>query len=609
MKTAKGRISKKKSGNPKYESFWVYIPSKISKDNSFPFKDKEEVIVELKGANLFIRKTYSLSEITEKYGFPDATLPKLVAKRAIDNKDLPFIYFRDQSFSYEETNKISNQIANGLLNLINNLKLSNPKIALLFPNCPDFIFCWFGVAKAGCVFVPISYLFKSDFLEYILKNSNTEILILDYKYFANFEEVNDKLPEIKKVLIRNAPEGFNFNKKFADFNEIFSNNFENPELIVRNFQPLQILYTAGTTGKPKGVLYRNYYILSGNSVGKELEAVGFNKKPHKIYCPIPLFQGVSQFFVIIPALFYNASVIIAEKFDVSTFWNDIAIYKPNGFCYYGGYLLDLMNQEPKNSDRKHSIEYAFGFGAANKIWETFERRFGIHIIEGWALVEAVGITVNTIGSKGGKYSSIGKPVRGCEIKILDSNGRKLPPGRNNIGEIVSRMRPPFELEYYNLEEETMTKKGKNRWVYTGDFGYKDKDGFVYFLGRQTDMIRRAHEIFFAVDIELVADLHPRIIKSAAFEVPINNSGDKGLKLCAVVKEGATLTYEDFLYYLKQNLAYFMVPRFIEFKKELPKNANELIQKFILKKEWEKKSSRKNTYDTQTGKLVNRKISH
>ena len=87
MKTAKGRISKKKSGNPKYESFWVYIPSKISKDNSFPFKDKEEVIIELKGANLLIRKTYSLSEITERYGFSDATLSKLVTKRAIDNKD------------------------------------------------------------------------------------------------------------------------------------------------------------------------------------------------------------------------------------------------------------------------------------------------------------------------------------------------------------------------------------------------------------------------------------------------------------------------------------------------------------------------------------------
>lgn len=603
MKVAKGRISKKKSGNRGYDSFWIYVPSKISKDNSFPFRDKEEVNVELKGSSLIINKIYNLNEITEKFGLTNATLPELLEKKAIINKNIPFIYFKNEIYSYQETNKISNKIANGLLNLIKELKLNNPKIALLFLNCPDYIFCWFGVAKTGYVSVSLNYLSKGPLLEYFLKNSDTELLIIDYKLFNNYEEVCSNLPNIKKVLIRNAPKGFNFNKKFADFQEILSDNFENPKTIINDFQPLEILYTSGTTGKPKGVLYRNYYTLSGISVGRKLEVLGLNNIPHKIYCPMPLFQAFPRYLIIIPAMLYNASVIITEKFNISIFWDEINTFKPDGFCYYGGFLSALVNEEPKDTDRKHSIKYAFGVGAFKEIWEAFERRFGIQIIEGWSLVEGIGVTINTIGSKGGKIGSIGTPVRGFEIKIIDSNGKELSPGRDNIGEIAARLKLPFELEYYNLKENTTTRKGEDRWIYTGDFGYRDKEGFIYFLGRQSDMICRENEIFFSMDIEIITNSHPLIIESAVFEVSINDSKDKILKLCAVIKEGASMTHEELHEYLKENLAYFMVPRFIEFKKELPKNANELIQKYILIKEWDNKGTKKNTYDTLTKEFI------
>ncbi|MFX1297051.1 MAG: AMP-binding protein, partial [Promethearchaeota archaeon] len=581
-----------------YKSFWVYIPSKISKDSSFPFKDKEEVIIEMEGGSLIVRKIYNLSEITKKYGIADASLPKLVEKKALDNKNLPFIYFRDNVYSYQDTNKISNQIANGLLKLIKKLNLSKPKIALLFPSCPEFIFCWFGIAKAGCVLISVSYFLESDLLEFVLKNSDTEILIIDYEYFPKFKKICTKLPNIKKVIINNVPNKFNFNDKLIDFQEILSNNSKNPNLDIKSFHPLEILYTSGTTGKPKGVLYRNYYTLAGISVGNELEEIGFNHIPHKIYCSLPLFQAFAQYMVIIPAIFYNISIIIPEKFDVSKFWDDINKYKPSGFCYYRALLSSLVNQPPKDTDRKHSVKYAFGGGAIKKIWETFERRFGIQIIEIWSLVEAIGMSINKVGSKGGKIGSVGKPLRGFDIKIVDLNGNELPPGRNNIGEIIARPTLPFELEYYNLVEESTTKIGQNRWVYTGDFGYKDQEDFIYFLGRRTDMLRKDGEIFFAIDIEIVANSHPLVIESAVFEVPEGNSSNNEFKICAVIKKGATINHQSFYQFLTENLAYFMVPRYIEFKKELPKNDNELIKKFILKKEWGDIQIRKKTYDVK-----------
>ncbi len=596
MKTGKGRILKRKSGNRRYDSYWVYIPSKISKDFDFPFRDKEEVLVDLIGEHMQIRKIYNLSELTKEYEVKDATITKIIESKASLNKNKPFIFFQDKMYSYQDTNQISNQIAHALIKLNKKLKLNNPKISLIFPNCPESIFCWFGVAKAGCIFVPISYLLKKDLLEFVLKNSETEILIIDYEYYPNFEEIRENLPNIKKIIIRNAPGDYKFEEKSMDFESFFSKNSENTTINVNNYHPLEISYTSGTMGTPKGVLYRNYYTLSGISIGRGWEKLGFNNDKIKLYCPLPLFQGFARYFVIIPVIYFDGSIIIAEKFDISTFWNDINLYKPNCFCYYGAYLTALVNQPPKQVDRNHSIQYAFGAGALKEVWETFERRFGAQIIEMWSLVEGIGLTINTEGSKGGKLGSIGKPAVGFEVKIVDSEGIEKLPGRNQIGEICARLRLPFDLEYYNLQNETTPRKRKERWFYTGDFGYSDHEGFIYYLGRKSDMIIRGEHTFFAIDIEIVANSHPLIIGSAVFEVIDENSTDKELKICATIKRGAKITPKELYDFLKQNLAYFMVPRYIEFKKELPKNANDFIQKFILRNEWERGKSQKNTYD-------------
>ncbi len=598
MKTGKGRIIKRKSGNRRYDSFWVYIPSKISRDYDFPFGDKEEVLIDLIGERLNIRKIYNLSELTRTYAIEDATIPKIIENKAHLNKSKPFIYYRDKIYSYQDVNIISNQIANSILKLNRKLHLKNPKISLMFPNCPESLFCWFGIAKAGCVFVPISYLFKDELLEFVLKNSDTEILIIDHKYYANLKEIRENLPKIKKIFIRNAPNKYKFEEECVGFEELFSENTKNPKLNINSFHPLEISYTSGTMGNPKGVLYRNYYTLSGISVVKEWENLGFTNKNIKFYCPLPLFQGFERYFVIIPVIYFNGSIIIADNFNALNFWSDVDFFKPNCFCYYGAYLTVLVNQTPNEMDRNHSIKYAFGAGALKKVWETFERRFGTQIIEMWSLVEGIGLTINTEGSKGGKLGSIGKPALGFDVKLLDSEGNVIPSGRDNIGEICARFRLPFELEYYNLKKESITRKGKERWVYTGDFGYSDHEGFIYYLGRKSDMIIRGEHTFFAIDIEIVANSHPLIDGSAVFEVIDKISLERELKICAVIKKEAKLNPNEFYDFLKQNLAYFMVPRYIEFKEEIPKNANEFIQKFILQKEWAKEITTDKTFDAK-----------
>ena len=481
---AKGKITTRKSGKGDYDSAWIYIPSKIFNNISFPFSDKEEIMIELqKDGSLLIRKSDILVDIINEYGIENATLPKLIEKKAKEHGNHNFIYYKDEKYTFEDINNRANQIAHAFITLKKKLKLKKrPKVSIILPNCPDFIYCWFGVVKAGGVFSPINPDYKGDLLKEVLENNDTQILIMDAQYFSNFEKIRTQLPKIRKIFIRNAPEGFIFDENILEYKKIFNSHINNPSIIVKDWHPMEILYTLGTTGAPKGVIWRNYLVLTGINVGKELVKIGLSKSDI-IYCPVPLYHGIGQIISVLTAMFYEASIVITDKFDPRTFWEDIRRYKSTAFIYSWDILENILKEPQDSSDKKHSIKWVFGFGASKDTWETFEKRFGVSIYEGWTLTEAVGITINTVGSEGGKIGSVGTSVSGYEFKIVDYDGNILPPGPKNVGEIVSRSTFPIPLGYYG---KTEWKEERNRWFHTGDFGYVDHDGFLYYVGRKEE---------------------------------------------------------------------------------------------------------------------------
>ncbi|MGQ4875573.1 MAG: AMP-binding protein, partial [Promethearchaeia archaeon] len=359
----KGRITVKVSGGNGYKSYWIYIPSKIAKHSSFPFSYNDEVEIEIiDGERLMVSKYDGLFELVNKYGIQNATIPRVLQQQADRNKDKPFLYFNDKVYSYKDMNENSNRIAHGILNLINemNIKLvKKPKIALMLPNCPEFIFTWFGVNKVRCILVPVNRFLRGPTLQYILDHCDAKILIIEYEYLKYFEEIKDQLPKIKKVIIRNAPDDFKFGEMYMDFKDIYTDNIKNPEVTVKNSDMMEILYTSGTTGRPKGVVYRHFHVLAGLVVGKELEEIGFTENDI-LYCPLPLFHAFGQLLAILPVLFYNASIVIPDKFHASTFWEDVIKYKCTAICYIGGIISMLMNQPPSELDRKHSVKFAVG---------------------------------------------------------------------------------------------------------------------------------------------------------------------------------------------------------------------------------------------------------
>jgi len=599
-KEGKGKITvrtsgAKKKGKKRYRSFWLYIPKKLSKDSSFPFDDKDEVSIVIEDGKMTVSKIDEFRAIINCFGMPNATLPKLLEKKAKKNQHKPLLYFQDQIFSYITVNSNSNEIANGIIELTKELQLKKSKIALLFQNCPEFLFCWFGIIKAGCVLVPIDISAKGELLKYLLKQSDAEILIIDYKYFDNFKKIENKPSKIKKVIVRNAPKDFKFNDKYISFQKIYSSNSDNPKIKVEYQHEMEIIFTSGTTGKPKGVLYRHFYTLSGPIVGNELKKVGINSADI-IYCPFPLFHAFAQLLVFLPAIYLDASVALGEKFQPSNFWDETIKYNASVICYFGRMIQALLKEKPKKKDRDHNIRLAYGGGAYKEIWESFESRFGIQLNEGWSLTETVGYTVNPEGTDGGKIGSCGKLAPGFKIKICDEEGNELPSGPNNIGEIYSKSPYPINLEYYNTAKVETKIIQEKEWYHTRDMAYKDKDGYIYFVGRISDMITKDGQKFSTLDIEKIANTHPFVIESAAFGVPNKTNSEYDIKLTVVLKEKNAIRHEELYNYLRTKMAYFLVPRYIEFKEKLPKTLCEQIKKLLLKEEWEENNIKVNTWD-------------
>ncbi|MCP4762461.1 MAG: ATP-dependent acyl-CoA ligase [archaeon] len=618
-KKGEGKVIIRKSGKSKdnqkkYGALWVYVPSKLSKDSSFPFLDKEEVQIELVDGKLIISKKDEFLEITEKFGYENATLPRLIEKKAIENKNRPFLYFKDEIYSYKELNEETNKIAHGIIKLCKELKIKRPIIAQMLPNCPEYIFTWFGASKAQGVLVHLNREMNEEVIKYILNNSETKILIIDYHYLNKSKDFYEDLPKLEAIIVFNAPKDYIFNDKYIDFQEIISSERINPvekekkeeKLKIRKgfhtLNPMEILYSSGTTGKPKGIKYQHYKILGSLIFAKELQNLGLNES-ERIYCPLPLYNGIFKMLVLFPAIFSNASIVLADKFHASTFWDDIQKYNITIISYFGRMLSILMNQPQTKSEREHSVKWGFGVVTPKENWEVFENRFGFPLYETWAVTEGSGITINKEGSKGGKIGSIGKPILGFEIKIVDDKGNELPPGNNNIGEMISRNRDPGSM---------------GSWIHTEDYGYKDKDGFIYYIGKKSDIFKRGNRFNSTLDIEKIANIHPFIIESSVFSVARTLKTEKkkmkenkeeeeeeeeDIKICVVLKNEKTLSHNELDLYFHENLAYYMVPRYIEIKKTLSKYETDRINKSILKKEWDNPNIKIKTWDSKIKNFI------
>ncbi|MBD1380991.1 ATP-dependent acyl-CoA ligase [Metabacillus arenae] len=486
-----------------------------------------------------------------------------------------WLFFEEQIYTFEELNRNVNRVAN----ILSTLEVSKgDKVAIIMANSPEFLNTWFALAKIGAVMVPINTTTKGEMLAYILNHSDAKALFIHDEFYPLYLEIKNQLDNIQHVI---CVEGANLkNSKMAlSYQELFKNSsdiFNADENVKRN-DLMCILYTSGTTGLPKGVmLSHNSYFITGEYTAKYIYEF---KNGDRIYTCLPLFHVNAQQVTTMPALLTKTPLVLAKKFSASNFWRDMVRYEVTVFKFIGAMLSILYKQQENEFEHQHKVRLATGSPVPKEIWKQCEKRYNIRLLEGYGSTEtATACLYNTLQEF--RIGSCGKPLPHFDVRIFDENDRELPA--NQPGEIVVKAFEEHVLMkgYFKMPDKT-EEAMRGGWFHTGDRGYRDEDGYFYFVDRMKDSIRRRGENISSYMVEKAITDHPKVLECAAVGVP-DELSEEEVMVYIRLQPGEELEPQDLINWCKEHMSSFMIPRYVEFVEDFPRTPTQRIQKYKLR---------------------------
>jgi crotonobetaine/carnitine-CoA ligase len=516
-------------------------------------------------------------------------------RRVEKNPDKVFLYYEDEKISYQDFDIRVNQAANGFLE--NGIK-KRDKVCLMLPNIPEFLYSWFGLCKLGAVMVPVNNQYKAKEAEYIIDHSQARGLVIHQDYLPVALEIQRECPHLKWIMTVGDTD--------LPGNIIPYHNLLNkmPERL-RNTNVLDddlagIIYTSGTTGFPKGAMHiqRNFTL-----TGEAFTLTAKLTPDDRLMVILPFYHINAEFYSTMGTLAADASMILIRQFSASKFWKQAVQYQATEFNFIGAVGRILCARPESEFCPEHSIRVAYGAAIAPDVYDIFTKRFHIpYVIDGYGLTEVPRVTQNPIDGVV-KMKSMGLPAKHpdpsitfAEVRIVDDSGQDIPP--RQTGELIVRS-PVMMKGYYHRPEENQ-KALRDGWFYTGDYTYKDEDGYYYFVDRKKDIIRRRGENISAAEIENTIAANPKILDVAVIAVPSELTEDE-VMACIVLKPDQSILPEEVIDWCKTRLSDFKIPRFIQFRKDLPKTSTQRTMKNVLKEEGE--LLKKTAYDMTKYKKV------
>lgn len=506
--------------------------------------------------------------------FENRTVPALLDRQAEAYRDKVFLYSGESAYSYRQVRQAADCVAKGLQSIG---VAKGEHVAIMMSNRPEYLFTWFGINKLGAVEVPINTAHRSYILHYMLDHADCSVLILESQFLEPLRDVLDKLPKLKKLVVLGEPGASLEGREIWGYARLVDNDGRFDAPILTWEDPALILFTSGTTGPSKGsVMPHNYAVNMAEVVTANM---GYDETDC-LYNALPLFHGNAKVLSTLPALYSGARMVLAERFSASRFWPDVKRYGCTEFNYIGGIISILLKAEPRPDDRDHPVRIMMGAGAPPGLFEEFERRFGVTLIEGYGMSE-IGLPIQST-PQARKPGSCGKLHPDYEVRLVDESGCDVPP--DTQGELLVRPKKPrtILLGYYKMPEKTV-EAWQDLWFHTGDTLKRDENGYFYFVDRKKDAIRRRGENISSFEVERVVLSHPSILECAAIPVP-SELGEDEVMVCVVGKPGHQLDPTQLSRHFEANMAKFMVPRYIRIMDTLPKTPTERVQKFRLREE-------------------------
>lgn len=515
----------------------------------------------------------------QAYSQTERVLTDIIADKARQYPDHVVFQFGDDPLTFGELNERINKAANGFLALG---VTKGDMVAIMLPNCPEFLYAWFGLNKIGAVEVPINVALKGSGLTYQIVQSDSVVLVADTAYRDRLDDVATDLTSVRSVVFHDRAAGGEKTSPWQGFEtlsfaQLLDHSSTAPQADVVYSDLASILYTSGTTGVSKGVMLSHHYWYEIWA-----EAVNYARytEDDVLYTGLPFFHGNAQGMTIGPAILADAKAVIVERFSASRLLDDCRRWNCTEANYIGGIIPILLKQQAQDNDGDNPLRLMVGAAAPIEVWDEFETRFNTTLLELYGMTECYCCLSNPYDER--RPGSCGKPITGWDVKLVDDNDVEVAPGE--IGEFIARPDRMFvgTTGYYKQPEATL-ELFKNLWMHTGDLGRRDEDGYFYFVDRKKQALRRRGENISSFEVEAVISANPAVLESCVVGVP-SDVGEDDVKAVVVLLEGQTLTEEELIRWCEPRMAYFAVPRYIAFRKELPKTPSERVEKYKLKTE-------------------------
>ena len=515
-------------------------------------------------------------------------LPKVLKEQAKKIPDKEFLQFSyNKALTFSEVNKKANQIANSLESL--GVKKGD-KVSVYMPNSLEICLAWFGILKNGSVMVPINTAYVMDFLQYIIESSDSKLIIIAEEYMERLANIQTRIPLIDNVVVwtRNGKDKFDsmgYNAKECISWKKFIEQGEDsePQVEITHLDHARLMYTSGTTGKSKGVVRP---CAADFSSAQNYSSIMDINPDDTVFTCLPLFHSNAMVMGVYPAMIRGAKVVVEEKYSASKFWKWMKDFGITKFNLVGVMSYFMWNAPEVPQEKEHKVKLVLGSPAPHDIIEKFMDRFNILFMEGYGLTEVGQCTFMRPGEPF-RVGSCGKESPGYEIKIVNPDTDEELP-RNTPGELVLRPRiPNICLHYYYKMPEKTVSDFRNLWFHTGDLCRMDQDGYIFFMDRVKDYIRRRGENISSFEVENLISTHPKIEESAAIAVKLDEQGrhsEDELMSVIVLKQGEKLDPKELIEFLEPIMPKFMIPRFIRFRDALPKTPTNRVQKVKLREE-------------------------
>jgi long-chain acyl-CoA synthetase len=505
------------------------------------------------------------------------SVAEMVTVRAKEIPDRLHVSHYQRRFTFAQTNRKANRVAHFLKD---KGVRKGDIVSIMVLNAPEIYDAMFGAQKIGAVAGLINFALKGPEIAYVLDHSRPKVVFVGSDFMADFARGFD-LADHKPIVVEVQTETvYNENPAQTTLSDILG-RYPDDETLVDQApdDPFLMLYSSGTTGRPKGILISNRNQLS---VCEDMARLGLVQGNDAMLILLPMFHTNPICVWTFPMIFCGQTVCIRKAFSPADFWPAII---ENGITIVMGvpamYNYVYYSIDPSAIDRSQlKLRWAF-CGAAPlsvDLINGFAERFGVDIIEGYGLTEGTGIaTVNPPRGRR-KIGSVGLPLSQQRIAILDEALAGLPP--DTPGEICIKG-PCVMLGYLNDAQAT-DEALQDGWLRTGDIGMMDAEGYFYIVDRKKDMINRGGENIYPKEIEMVLEAHPRIVAAAVIGVPDKALGER-VKAVLEVSAPGTISQEAVKQYLSDKLARYKIPEFIEFVDRLPRNPTGKILKKELRK--------------------------